>query len=68
MGVPENVQSRVFEPFFTTKAIGKGTGLGLSITYSIAQKHGGSLELASRPGEGALFTLKLPLAMSQSAG
>lgn len=63
VGVPEDVQPRVFEPFFTTKPVGKGTGLGLSITYSIAQKHGGSLELKSKPGEGTLVSLRFPLAI-----
>lgn len=64
-GVPEEQQSRVFEPFFTTKPIGKGTGLGLSISYSIAQKHKGTLTLASTPGRGATFTLEFPV---QGAG
>jgi two-component system, NtrC family, sensor kinase len=60
-GIPEHLQDRVFEPFFTTKPVGQGTGLGLSITYSIAQKHGGTLDL--RPGEqgGTTATLRLPL-------
>lgn len=66
IGVAKDVQSRLFEPFFTTKPIGKGTGLGLAIAYSIAQKHGGSLEFVSVPGEGALVTLRLPLSMSDN--
>lgn len=60
MGIAEDVQARVFEPFFTTKPVGKGTGLGLSITYSIAQKHGGSLELSSKPGVGTRVSLRFP--------
>ena len=60
-GIPEHVRSRVFEPFFTTKPVGQGTGLGLSITFSIAQKHGGSIELLPRDEGGTLAVLKLPL-------
>jgi len=58
---PENLH-RIYDPFFTTKAARKGTGLGLSITYGIIQEHGGSIEVANRPGGGAMFRLELPLA------
>ena len=50
----------VFEPYFTTKE--GGTGLGLAIAHRIAEEHGGTLEAASEPGNGAAFTLTLPLA------
>ena len=60
-GIPPEIQSKVFEPFFTTKEVGKGTGLGLSIVYEIVKNHGGDLELSSRPGQGATFTVRLPL-------
>jgi len=59
-GIPEDVLPRLFEPFFTTKDPGEGTGLGLSISRQIARDHGGDLEVESRGGEGATFTLKLP--------
>jgi two-component system NtrC family sensor kinase len=59
-GVPEAVRERIFEPFFTTKPVGSGTGLGLSITYSIAQKHGGSVELAPAARGGTVATLRFP--------
>ncbi len=60
-GIPENMQKRVFDPFFTTKTSGKGTGLGLWISHNIVDKLGGSMTLQSRPGEGAEFTIRLPV-------
>jgi len=61
-GMSEDVQKRVFEPFYTTKEVGVGTGLGLAVTYSIiTTNHNGRISVVSRPGEGACFTIKLPL-------
>ncbi len=60
-GIPENLRERVLEPFFTTKPIGQGTGLGLSITHSIAQKHGGTVELAASEAGGTVATIRFPL-------
>jgi len=61
-GMPESIRQRIFDPFFTTKDIGKGTGLGLSISYQIVtEKHGGSLQCQSSPGEGTVFTIELPV-------
>jgi signal transduction histidine kinase len=62
-GMDEEVRKRLFEPFYTTKGVDKGTGLGLSIAYFIVKEdHGGFLTVSSAPGQGACFTLKLPLA------
>jgi nitrogen fixation/metabolism regulation signal transduction histidine kinase len=59
-GIPPELLPRVFEPYVTTKA--GGTGLGLAIAERIVQEHGGRLEVASPPGQGATFTLRLPAA------
>ena len=60
-GIPQEVLPRIFNPFFTTKGIGKGTGLGLSLCYGIIKEHGGSITPESRHGEGATFTIDLPV-------
>lgn len=61
-GIPETVRHRVFEPFFTTKEVGKGTGQGLSIVYNtIVKKHGGTVDLETKIGEGTTFILRLPI-------
>ena len=57
-GIAPELQGKIFSPFFTTKR--EGTGLGLPVTRRIAEDHGGTLSLRSRPGEGARFTLSLP--------
>jgi signal transduction histidine kinase len=59
LGMPSETLSRLFEPFFTTKE--NGSGLGLSISYGIIQAHYGTIDAASRPGEGTVFTILLPI-------
>ena len=66
-GIPAHLLTRIFDPFFTTKPVGKGTGLGLSISYGIVQKHGGSIEVVSEPGQGTTFRVLLPLHPSLSS-
>ncbi|HLD68285.1 MAG TPA: ATP-binding protein [Pseudomonas sp.] len=59
-GMPAAVLARIFDPFFTTKPVGQGTGLGLSISYKIIQDHGGQIRVASEPGRGTRFLIRLP--------
>jgi two-component system NtrC family sensor kinase len=58
--LPENL-ARIFDPFFTTKEVGKGTGLGLSVSLGFVEKHGGTISVRSRPGQGSTFIIWLPL-------
>ncbi len=62
VGIPPAIIDRIFEPFFTTKPKDRGTGLGLSTVYGIAKQTGGAVEVESKPGEGARFSVWLPLA------
>ncbi|HEY2355283.1 MAG TPA: ATP-binding protein [Gaiellaceae bacterium] len=62
-GIPPEHQSRIFEKFGRVDIPGSskpGTGLGLFIARSIAEAHGGTLEVSSLPREGAIFVLALP--------
>jgi signal transduction histidine kinase len=54
---PETVR-RIFELYFSTKDA--GTGLGLPITKKIVEEHGGTIRVASAPGQGTTVTIELP--------
>ena len=61
-GIPQALCEKIFEPFFTTKPVGSGKGLGLSISHQIiVEKHHGQLICHSSPGNGAEFTIILPI-------
>ncbi len=65
IGIPEEDQERVFERFYRVdkgrdKKVG-GTGLGLSIVKHIVGYRDGTITLKSKPGEGSLFTIRIPM-------
>ncbi|ATF09207.1 sensor histidine kinase [Candidatus Enterovibrio altilux] len=59
-GIQKELQNKIIEPFFTTRQ--QGTGLGLAIVQMVCHAHKGRMTLHSQPGQGACFTLCLPLA------
>ena len=58
-GMDEETAGKVFTSFFSTKG-SKGTGLGLPVSQKIVSEHGGFIAVASKPGHGTTFSLKLP--------
>jgi two-component system sensor histidine kinase BaeS len=65
-GIPLDQQRLIFEKFGRARSTGSagmpGTGLGLFIARSIAEVHGGTLDVRSGPDRGTVFTLALPAA------
>ncbi|MFA4436712.1 ATP-binding protein, partial [Xanthomonas perforans] len=59
-GIAPEVLGRLFEAYFTTKPQGKGTGLGLSQVYGTIRRANGFVDVESKPGQGACFTLGVP--------
>jgi signal transduction histidine kinase/streptogramin lyase len=60
IGMSEAALKKIFEPFFSTKDSGN-SGLGLSISKQIVERHGGTLECQSDPGQGTTFILRFPV-------
>jgi len=58
-GIRSDIQEKIFDPFFTTRS--GGTGLGLSICQNIVHAHGGTIHVESEPGNGAAFSIALPV-------
>ena len=58
IGIEDENMEKIFEPYFSTKET--GTGLGLAIVKKIIEDHNGTIEVGSIPGEGTIFTVKLP--------
>ena len=63
-GIREEDMGRLFTPFFSTKA--QGTGLGLAVSYGIVSDHGGEIKVSSSAGNGAVFSVHLPLHQDRS--
>jgi len=61
-GIAPDLLDRIYDPFFTTKEAEKGVGLGLAVVYGIVESHAGTVDVESRPGRGAVFTVRLPIA------
>jgi signal transduction histidine kinase len=66
-GIPSVDQQRIFERFYrapreTGDPTIRGSGLGLAIVKAIVTQHGGTIDVESHPGQGATFTVRLPLA------
>ena len=59
-GIPEDLQKKIFDPFFTTRQVGTGMGLGLSIVDRIVRGFSGYIEVESRAGKGACFSVYFP--------
>lgn len=66
-GIDPDVVPHLFEPFFTTKDAGRGTGLGLTMVRDFVDGCDGLVEVDTVPGEGASFTLLLPLVRAEAA-
>jgi signal transduction histidine kinase len=59
IGMDAEVQNKLFTPLFSSKG-DKGTGLGLFIANKIVAQHGGKIDVKSTPGQGSLFSVKIP--------
>lgn len=66
-GIDPEIMEKIADPFFTTKDVGEGTGLGLWISENIVRAHGGKMSCDSQPGEGATFTVTLPIRAPETA-
>ena len=59
-GIPEEYLDKIFDPFFTTYKHRGGNGLGLAIVKQIVTRHQGYIDVASRPGKGTIFSIRIP--------
>ena len=63
-GISSEQFANIFDPFYTTKPAGRGSGLGLVVAKGIVDEHGGSIDVRSKAGEGAEFSVRLPVDLS----
>jgi two-component system, NtrC family, sensor kinase len=64
-GITDEAMAQLFTPFFTTKS--RGLGLGLCIAKTVAEEHGGTIEVSSKTGKGTTFVISIPVARSSAA-
>ena len=64
IGIPEENLPKIFEPYFTTKE--SGSGLGLTLVFKIIKEHRGEISVKSKEGEGASFTISLPVPQKET--
>jgi signal transduction histidine kinase len=68
IGIPAENLNRIYDPFFTTKRGAGGSGLGMHIVYNLVTRMlGGTIDLASQPGQGTRVTVTVPAATGQPA-
>lgn len=60
IGIAADALPHIFEPFFSTKSDTSGVGLGLAVVYGIVQRHGGTIDVESTPGQGTAFRICMP--------
>jgi signal transduction histidine kinase/DNA-binding response OmpR family regulator len=61
VGISPEIIDAIFDPYFTTKAPGEGTGMGLAMVHGIIKSYGGKISVDSKPGQGTLFRIYLPV-------
>ncbi len=68
LGISDEDQKRLFQPFERAESVQDyaGMGLGLFISRQIVESHGGTITLQSKVGQGATFTVSLPLSLEPS--
>ncbi len=59
-GISPEQRPHIFEPFYSARQAGRGVGMGLSKCWRIVTQHGGRIEVGTRRGSGAVFTIRLP--------